>query len=159
MSMNQHEVFMEMAAKLAYDNVFSGQGGPFGAVIVKDGKVLATGVNQVLGHADPTAHAEVQAIRAAAKELGSFELRGCVLYTSCEPCPMCLGAIYWSRIDHFYYANTRYDAAAIDFDDSLIYEEIGRAPGERSVKGLHLENASAKESFAAWASKQDRIPY
>ena len=124
--------FMQLAVRLATENVLSGQGGPFGAVIVKDQEVVATGVNLVTASNDPTAHAEVNAIRAACKALGTFQLPGCVLYTSCEPCPMCLGAIYWVRLDSVVYGNTCHDAAAVGFDDHFIYEELSVPPGERS---------------------------
>ncbi|MEL6593868.1 MAG: nucleoside deaminase, partial [Bacteroidota bacterium] len=123
--MEQKQVeFMREAIRLACENVASGQGGPFAAVVVKDGKIIATGVNRVTSDLDPTAHAEVNAIRAACKVLGSFQLDGCDIYTTCEPCPMCLGAIYWARAKQVYYANTQIDAAQIGFDDRFIYEEI-----------------------------------
>ena len=123
-----HEPFMREAIKLSIENVITKRGGPFACVIVKDGKVIATGTNLVTSTNDPTAHAEVVAIRNACKELGSFQLDGCDIYTSCEPCPMCLSAIYWSRADRIFYANTKVDAAKINFDDQFIYEEIATGP-------------------------------
>jgi len=117
-----HEYFMEKAIELSLDNMRSGKGGPFGAIIVKDGKIVGSGANHVTSENDPTAHAEVVAIRDACKNLGTFQLDDCIIYTSCEPCPMCLGAIYWARPKAIYYANTRVDAANIGFDDDFIYE-------------------------------------
>ena len=129
----QDKRFIQMAIDLATENVRNG-GGPFGAIVVKDGEVIATGVNRVTANNDPTAHAEVQAIRAACAKTGNFELKGCVLYTSCEPCPMCLGAIYWSRVDRVVYAGTQNDAADAGFDDSFIYDELELPPGTVSLK-------------------------
>ena len=129
----QHETFMRMAIALSVQNVSEHIGGPFGAVIVKDGKVVAQSANKVTSTNDPTAHAEVSAIRLACTALNTFDLSGCVVYTSCEPCPMCLGAIYWSRIETIYYANTKADAGKIGFDDKFIYEELDKPMEKRSL--------------------------
>ncbi len=150
--------FMKMAIDLADHSVQSG-GGPFGAVVVKDGKVIGKGHNQVTSNADPTAHAEVMAIRDACQQIQNFELQGCQLYTSCEPCPMCLGAIYWSRVDVVYYANTQSDAAAIGFDDQFIYDEIAINQEQRKIPFLKLDIPSAIATFNAWANKEDKIEY
>lgn len=131
------ELFMRKAIELSIQNV-DNQGGPFGAVIVKDGKIVATGVNRVTSNNDPTAHAEVMAIREAAQKLNDFNLTGCTIYTSCEPCPMCLSAIYWARIDKIYYGNTKTDAKNIGFDDSFIYEEIEKPVNQRAIETLFL---------------------
>jgi guanine deaminase len=157
--MESHAEFMQQAIELAALAVQSGSGGPFGAVIVRGDRVLASGRNQVLSTADPTAHAEVQAIRAASNALSDHRLSGCVLYASCEPCPMCLGAIYWARIDRVYYANTRIDAAAAGFDDASFYDDMARPPRERQLILEHLPLASASQAMAAWLSKVDRMPY
>jgi len=151
--------FMRMAIHLATENVVSGAGGPFGAVIVKDGTVVATGVNKVTSTNDPTAHAEVTAIRAAAQALGHFELAGCTIYSSCEPCPMCLGAIYWARLQALYFGSTAQDAADAGFDDAFIYEEIEKKPNDRRVKTACLMREDAAESFKAWNSFAGRIIY
>ena len=154
----QDEAFMREAIRLASESV-AGGGGPFGAVIVKDGEIVAGCSNSVTIDNDPTAHAEVNTIRQACRELGTFDLDGCVIYTSCEPCPMCLGAIYWAGIDRIYYANTRKDAADIDFDDKFIYEEIGKSLSRRSVPGVHLLHDEALESFRLWNEKIDKTEY
>src|SRR6201996_9100832 len=133
-----HEDYMRMAIELSEHNVKSGSGGPFGAVIVKDGNVIARSGNKVVPTNDPTAHAEVSAIRLACQELNTFSLEGCVIYTSCEPCPMCLGAIYWARIDKIYYANTKADAAKINFDDKFIYDEIDLLMEKRKLPHMQL---------------------
>src|SRR5665811_1238742 len=133
--------FMREAIRLSIENVESGNGGPFGAVIVKDGKIIARGVNNVTSQNDPTAHAEVTAIRNACKELGTFQLDGCEIYTSCEPCPMCLGAIYWARTDKMYFANTKVDAANINFDDQFIYEELELPFEGRKLNTFSLQKA------------------
>jgi tRNA(Arg) A34 adenosine deaminase TadA len=156
---NSDAYFMRMAIDLATANVVSGAGGPFGAVVVKNGTVVATGVNQVTATHDPTAHAEVTAIRAATAAMGHFELIGCTIYSSCEPCPMCLGAIYWSRLDALYFGSTAQDAAAAGFDDAFIYEEIGRQPPERRVKTECLMRDDAAESFDAWKTFAGKIAY
>ncbi len=150
--------YMQMAIDLSVDNVRNG-GGPFGAVIVRDGKVLATGVNRVTASHDPTAHAEVSAIRNACRELGDFKLDGCVIYTSCEPCPMCLSAIYWAGISKIYYGNTKQDAKMIDFDDSFIYEEIAKTTDRRSIPAIALMRKSAQKAFADWMAKSDKVEY
>ena len=156
--MDSKKKFMRKAIALSIDNVENG-GGPFGAVIVKDGKIIATGVNGVTRHNDPTAHAEVTAIRKAAKKLGSFNLEGCEIYTSCEPCPMCLGAVYWARLDKMYYGNTKTDAKNIGFDDSFIYDEIELKPENRKVETVHLLNDEAIKAFEAWTAKEDKTEY
>lgn len=153
------EDWMKAAIKLAVTNVQSGQGGPFGAVIVKNGSLIATGVNSVTAAHDPTAHAEVAAIRAACITLSNHQLDGCELYASCEPCPMCLGAIYWARLEGFYYACARTDAAEAGFDDAFIYEQLPLKPEERSLKGgcIHVEERLAP--FVEWAQSTQKIPY
>jgi tRNA(Arg) A34 adenosine deaminase TadA len=151
--------FMQIAIGLATGNVTSGAGGPFGAVIVKDGKVIATGVNQVTANNDPTAHAEVTAIRNAAAALGTFELAGCTIYSSCEPCPMCLGAIYWSRIDALYCGSTAQDAAEAGFDDSFFYDEVRKGIAERSIPTVNMMREQAEECFQAWRNYAGRIEY
>jgi len=150
---------MARAIQLSIDGVHSGRGGPFGAVIVRDGKIVAEGVNQVTSTNDPTAHAEVLAIRKACESLGSFELRDCELYTSCEPCPMCLGAIYWARVSRIYFANTAEDAAKIGFDDSFIYDELKQRPFLRRIPAIQIMREEALEGFRAWADKSDKIRY
>jgi guanine deaminase len=157
--MQADERFMRMAIELATANVLSGAGGPFGAVIVKDGAVVATGVNQVTATNDPTAHAEVTAIRNAATRLGSFELIGCTIYSSCEPCPMCLGAILWARCEALYFGSTASDAAAAGFDDSAFYDEVRRAVAERHLKTVNLMRDEAGASFKAWCEYAGRIEY
>ncbi|MDP2698942.1 nucleoside deaminase [Thalassospira sp.] len=150
---------MRHAVQLSRTKMDEGCGGPFGAVIVRDGKVIAEGWNNVTSSNDPTAHAEVSAIRAACEILGTFDLSGCEIYTSCEPCPMCLAAIYWARIDHIYYANGREDAAAIGFDDQFLYDEVAKPVSARSLPCDHIELPEAREVFQAWAEKEDKIPY
>jgi guanine deaminase len=152
-------IFMQQAIALATENVITGRGGPFGAVVVRNGEVIATGVNQVTASNDPTAHAEVVAIRAACKALGDFQLTGCVVYTSCEPCPMCLSAIYWSRCDAIYYGNCAADAAAAGFDDSFLYEEVSRPLDQRRIPIRRLLGEEAIESFDAWRAQTDKIKY
>ena len=154
----RNDDFMRQAIALAVENIKNG-GGPFGAVIVKDGKVVATGVNRVTANNDPTAHAEVSAIRAACTKLGTFDLSGCSIYTSCEPCPMCLGAIYWAHIDKIYYGANQYDAAKIDFDDSFIYRELELKPEERQKPVENILHDEALAPFRAWQEKQDKIKY
>jgi len=153
------EKFMREAIRLSIENVETGKGGPFGAVIVKDGKIIARGANQVTTDNDPTAHAEVVAIRNACKALNTFQLDGCEVYTSCEPCPMCLGAIYWARPDKIYYANTKEDAADINFDDQFIYEEIERPIGERKLFTQQMLRNEALEGFKKWSESQNKIEY
>jgi len=148
-----------MAIDLAEYNVKEGQGGPFGAVIVKDGMVLARSANKVVPTNDPTAHAEVSAIRLACQELGTFSLAGCEIYTSCEPCPMCLGAIYWARIDKIYYANTKADAAAIGFDDHFIYQELDLPMDQRRLPIVQLMRNEALNAFKLWSEYENRTDY
>lgn len=150
--------FMQMAIDLSIENVANG-GGPFGAVIVRDDKVIATGVNRVTANHDPTAHAEVSAIRNACKALGDFKLDGCKIYTSCEPCPMCLSAIYWAGISKIYYGNTKQDAKMIDFDDSFIYDEIEKTSEMRSIPSISMMRKEAQRAFADWMNKTDKIEY
>jgi guanine deaminase len=151
--------FMQEAIRRAVENVRSGRGGPFAAVVVKQGRIIATGTNCVTSTNDPTAHAEVTAIREACRVLGVFQLTGCEIYTSCEPCPMCLGAIYWARLEHVYFAATSGDAAAAGFDDSFIYEELKRTHSERRIPLEPMMREAALESFREWEQKDDRIPY
>ena len=153
-----HEDFMRQAIALAKENIKNG-GGPFGAVIVKDGKVVATGANRVTANNDPTAHAEVSAIRAACTKLGAFDLSGCVIYTSCEPYPMCLGAIYWAHLDKIYYGANQFDAASVDFDDSFIYRELELAPEKRNKPVENILHDEALAPFKAWKEKEDKIRY
>ena len=150
--------FMRMAIELSKESVAKG-GGPFGAVIVRDGEVVATGSNSVTLLNDPTAHAEVSAIRAACQAVGNFDLKGCEIYSSCEPCPMCLSAIYWAGIERIYYANTREDAAAIGFDDAFIYDQIPLAPTARTGPSLPLMRAEGLEAFRLWEAKEDKVEY
>jgi guanine deaminase len=154
-----HETFLQQAIQLAADNVASGEGGPYGAVIVKNNFVIAASANKVTSTVDPTAHAEIMTIRAACKYINDFRLTGCVLYSSCEPCPMCLGAIYWARLDSVYYACSRYDAAAANFDDSLIYDEINLKPEYRSIPMRHINLANSLEPFHIWNRKEEKIVY
>jgi guanine deaminase len=150
---------LRRAIALSSGQVRSGQGGPFGAVIVRDGQVIGEGCNEVTSSNDPTAHAEVVAIRRACEALRTFSLAGATIYASCEPCPMCLAAIYWARLSRLVFANTRAEAAAIGFDDALIYDEIPKPVGERMIATLHLPMAEGKDAFAAWAGKADRVVY
>lgn len=156
--MDYNEKFMRKAIALSVDNIKNG-GGPFGAVIVKDGKIVATGVNRVAANTDPTAHAEVNAIREASKKLGTFDLAGCEIYTSCEPCPMCLGAVYWAHLDKMYYGNTKADAKNIGFDDSFIYDEIELKPENRKIKTIQLLSEEAIIAFEAWTKAEDKVEY
>lgn len=154
----KHEEYMREAIRLSIENIKQG-GGPFGAVIVKDGQIIATGINRVTATCDPTAHAEVSAIRQAAKALNSFDLSGCDIYTSCEPCPMCLGAIYWAHIDRMFYGNTKTDAKNIGFDDSFIYDEIDLRIEDRRLKAQQLLPEEAIKAFQAWEIDTDKTPY
>ena len=154
----QDREYMREAIRLADESVRNG-GGPFGAVIVKDGEIVAGSSNSVTIHNDPTAHAEVSTIREACRKLGTFDLSGCVVYTSCEPCPMCLGAIYWARIDRIYYGNNRNDAAAIGFADNFIYEELERPLEQRTVPIIPLLRDEALSSFRLWEENTERIDY
>jgi guanine deaminase len=151
--------FMQAAISLSIEKMKAGFGGPFGAVVVRNGEVIAAGYNQVTSSNDPTAHAEVVAIREACKALNTFELNDCELYTSCEPCPMCMGAIYWARIPVVYYANTRYDAANIGFDDAHIYNELALPVDKRSVKMVPFLRSEGLKAFKAWEEKNDKINY
>lgn len=152
------EEFMQEAIDLSITNV-DHNGGPFGAVIVKDGKIIARGVNRVTSNNDPTAHAEVNAIREAAAHLGTFDLQGCEIYSSCEPCPMCLGAIYWARLDKLYFANTKLDAKNIAFDDSFIYEELDLPIEKRKIPTKQILRKEALEAFNKWKNKTDKTEY
>jgi guanine deaminase len=151
--------FMQQAIALATENVTSGRGGPFGAVVVKDGKVIATGTNQVTASNDPTAHAEVTAIRNACTALGTFKLDGCEVYTSCEPCPMCLAALYWSRCTAIFYGNNAADAAKVGFDDSFLYEEVKKPLEARTIPIIRLLPDEAWASFAAWDKSPFKVDY
>jgi guanine deaminase len=152
-------LFMARAIELSLDNVLSGRGGPFGAVVVKDGAIVAEGTNQVTSINDPTAHAEVLAIREACRKLGAFDLEGCEIYTSCEPCPMCLGAIYWARISRIYFGNADADASRIGFDDSLIYRELAQPHAQRKIPMIQMMRDEALVAFRAWERKPNKIEY
>ncbi len=158
MEYNKDKEFMSRAIELSLDNIKNG-GGPFGAVIVKDGKIVAEGSNKVTINNDPTAHAEVNAIRNACQALGTFDLSGCEIYTSCEPCPMCLSAIYWARLDKIYFANTKVDADNIGFSDQFIYDELDKAPKDRQIPTTTLMRNDAIKAFEAWENKTDKIEY
>jgi guanine deaminase len=151
--------FMRKAIRISVANVEKQKGGPFGAIVVKGGKIIARGYNQVTATNDPTAHAEVVAIRKACKALKTFQLTGCEIYTSCEPCPMCLGAIYWARPDKLYYANSKEDAAAIQFDDQFIYEEIAKPVAERKLFTQQILREKAQEAFEKWKTSPNKIEY
>jgi tRNA(Arg) A34 adenosine deaminase TadA len=153
------EEFMKMAIRLAARNVEEGKGGPFGAVIVKGEEVIASAMNEVTSTDDPTAHAEVVAIRRACKALGSYQLQDCDIYTSCEPCPMCLGAIFWARPEKVFYAATRKDAAASGFDDDLIYEEIELSPPDRQIPFINEMREEALKAFRMWDDSDLKINY
>ncbi len=155
--MNKEEL-MRRAITLSRESVKNG-GGPFGAVIAKNGEIIAEGSNNVTIDCDPTAHAEVSTIRKAAKKLGTFDLSGCEIYTSCEPCPMCLGAIYWAHLDKIYYANDRKDAAEIGFDDDFIYEELSLKPSQRHKKSEIILREEAIKAFEDWKAKEDKTEY
>ena len=150
--------FMKRAIELSVENVNNG-GGPFGSVIVKDNKIIAEGSNKVTLSNDPTAHGEIVAIREACKKINNFNLNGCELYSTCEPCPMCLSAIYWARIDNIYYANTRKDAQKIDFDDSLIYLELQKNINERKIPMIQMMRSEALKAFELWDKKTDKVKY
>jgi guanine deaminase len=153
------ESWMEQAIQLAIDNVRNGQGGPFGALVVRNGELFATGVNLVTDANDPTAHAEIIAIRRACEKLGSFQLTECEVYTSCEPCPMCLGAIYWARPNRFYYAAGREAAALAGFDDALIYDELPLPPERRTIPGHLLSSELGSKPFDEWMKAGSKMPY
>jgi guanine deaminase len=157
--MSDKNLFMKKAIELSKHNVESGKGGPFGAVVVKDGKIVGEGWNKVTLHNDPTAHAEVEAIREASQKLKNFDLSGCEIYTSCEPCPMCLSAIYWARISKIYFANTKTDAARIQFDDDFIYQEIPKAQHDRKIPMSQMMHEEALKVFEMWEKSSKKIPY
>ncbi len=153
------ETFMRRAIALSCESVASGAGGPFGAVIVRDGQIIAEGSNRVTSTNDPTAHAEVVAIRTACAALGRFDLRGCEIYTSCEPCPMCLASIYWARLDRIYFGNDRVAAAAIGFDDEFLYREVATPIDARALPTEQVLADEARAAFDAWAAKPDKVAY
>ncbi|MEC4747495.1 nucleoside deaminase [Methylomicrobium sp. Wu6] len=157
--MTLHKQFLQQAIDLAVQNVESGQGGPYGALIVRNGEVIAGSGNRVTVDLDPTAHAEIMAIRLACRKLQDFQLTDCILYSSCEPCPMCLGAIYWARLQKVYFACDRHDAAAAQFDDSFIYDELAIEPAERRIAMLRLDLPDACRPFAVWTEKNDKVRY
>lgn len=157
--MNKNDEFMKRAIALSEQNVASLKGGPFGAVIVLNEKIIGEGTNLVTCNNDPTAHAEIEAIRAACKKLSNYDLSGASIFTSCEPCPMCLSAIYWARIDKIYYANTRTDAAKIQFDDDLIYNEIPKDPKSRKIPAEQMLHEEAQHVFEMWRLSNDKISY
>jgi tRNA(Arg) A34 adenosine deaminase TadA len=152
-------LFMARAIQLSLENVRSARGGPFGAVVVKNGAIIGEGTNQVTSTNDPTAHAEMLAIREACKRLGAFSLESCEIYTSCEPCPMCLGAIYWAHLARIYFANGAEDASKIGFDDSLIYREIAQPQSQRKIPMIQVMRDEALAAFRAWQAKPDKIIY
>jgi guanine deaminase len=156
---NNRENLMKQALREAYENVVSAHGGPFGAIVVKDGVIIGRGRNEVTSSNDPTAHAEVQAIREACRHLNDFQLKGCEIYTSCEPCPMCIGAIYWSRPDAVYYACTQEDAAAIGFDDQFIYDQIALPMSARSIPMKRIDPPDSLLPFETWKLSKDRTEY
>ncbi len=153
------ENFMKMAIQAAVDNVSENHGGPFGAVVVKEGKIVGIGRNEVTSSNDPTAHAEIQAIRSACANLGTFQLEDCEIYSSCEPCPMCMGAIFWARPTAVYFASTKEDAAAAGFDDQFIYEQLALAAGERQIIMKQLFVQESQDPFQAWVSSLTKITY
>ena len=150
---------MRHAVKLSAERMRKNEGGPFGAIIVKDRTIVAEGWNKVTSSDDPTAHAEVSAIRAACQKLGTFSLAGCDIFTSCEPCPMCLAAIYWARLDRIFFANSREDAAAIGFDDEFLYREVAKPLEARSIPTMRLALPEAEAVFAEWKAKPDKVEY
>ena len=154
----EDKMFMEMAIRLSEENIDNG-GGPFGAVIVRNGEIISTGANRVVPNNDPTAHAEVMAIRNACSKLGTFQLTDCTVYSSCEPCPMCLSALYWAGVKRICYGNTKDDAKAIDFDDSFIYNQLELPYKDRSIKCDHFMRNEALSAFHKWASKEDKVEY
>ncbi|MCP3931348.1 MAG: nucleoside deaminase [Bacteroidetes bacterium] len=156
---NEDRKYMFEAIRLAKEGMNKQGVGPFGAIVVKNGEIIGRGVNQVTSDNDPTAHAEVIAIRDACKTLGHFQLEDCIIYSSCEPCPMCLGAIYWARPEKLFYACSREDAAAINFDDALIYREISLEPEDRKIPGIQLLREEGKEVFKQWVKKEDKLLY
>jgi guanine deaminase len=154
-----NEAFMREAIALSIEKMEAGEGGPFGAVIVKDGQIIGRGWNRVTSSNDPTAHAEISAIRDACRNLGTFDLSGCELYASCEPCPMCLAAIYWARLDKLYFAATRADAADAGFDDEFIYREVSKDWKTRTLPAEQGLTEEARKAFEIWSTKPDRIHY
>jgi len=154
-----HERYLQQAIDLAVNNVTTGQGGPFGALIVKNNQIIAASSNQVTCLLDPTAHAEIMAIRLACQKLHDFQLTDCILYSSCEPCPMCLGAIYWTRLAKVYFACNRHDAAAVQFDDSFIYDEIALLPAQRRIPMQHINLKNASQPFVSWLEKANKRLY
>ena len=154
-----HEKFMRIAIEFSEKNVTESIGGPFGAAVVRDGKLIAASGNKVTSTNDPTAHAEVSAIRLACEKMQTFDLSGCEIYTSCEPCPMCLSAIYWARIDHIYYANTKVDADEIGFSDKFIYEEIEKPMSERSIPIVQMLRDEAQQAFRLWDQSAMKVDY
>jgi len=159
MSAEQKHQFMREAIKLSLENVESGNGGPFGAVVVKEGEIVGRGINMVTAINDPTAHAEVVAIREACAALDTFQLEGCEIYCSCEPCPMCLGAIYWARPERIYFANSKEDAAQANFDDQFIYEEVNRPLNQRKLFTQQMLREEALVAFQKWVESQDKTEY
>jgi tRNA(Arg) A34 adenosine deaminase TadA len=157
--MNEHHKFIEEAIKLARENVPSGKGGPFGAIIVKNGEIIGRGVNQVTSNNDPTAHAEIMAIRDACQNLGSFQLEDCIIYASCEPCPMCLGAIYWARPKLIVFAAENTDAAKAGFDDSFIYKEISLPISQRAIPSKNVKPEDFFSPFQIWKEAERKTPY
>jgi guanine deaminase len=157
--MEENNRHMLLAISKAEENILTGEGGPFGAVVVRNGKIIAAAGNRVTSTNDPTAHAEVVAIREACKSLDTFDLSGCEIYASCEPCPMCLGAIMWARIDKLYYAADRNDASRAGFDDELFYKELALPAGERMLKPTQLLRNEANKIFDKWIEEADKIPY
>ena len=157
--MADHDTLLRRAVEISGIHMRNRDGGPFGAVIARDGEIIAEGHNKVTSANDPTAHAEVVAIRAACEALGTFDLSGCTIYASCEPCPMCLSAIYWARIECIYYANAREDAARIGFDDALLYEEIAKPIQGRALPMTRITLAEADEIFREWEAMEDKVPY
>ena len=154
-----NEEFMREAIRISVEKMGDGCGGPFGAVVAKDGRIIARGWNQVTSTNDPTAHAEIVAVREACQQLNDFRLAGCEIYSSCEPCPMCLSAIYWARLDRLYFAATRQDAAEAGFDDDWLYREIPLPVEQRRLPARQLLREAALDAFAQWKAKPDRIPY
>ena len=155
---SEDKKFMQLAIDLSIENVAQG-GGPFGAVIVRNGEIIATGTNRVTENCDPTAHAEVSAIRAACAKLGDYKLSGCTIYSSCEPCPMCLSALYWAGVERIFYGNTKQDAKSINFDDSFIYDQIALDYSERAIPCVNFMREEALAGFKAWVEKVDKVLY
>lgn len=155
---NKHEDFLALAVDLAIENV-ENEGGPFGAVIVRNGEIVASASNRVTDKNDPTAHAEMEAIRQAASKLGDFHLKDCIIYSSCEPCPMCMGAIYWAGLDALYFASNRLDAEKAGFSDAHIYSELTKSLEDRSIPSINLRTDNAGEEFRVWDEKEGKIKY